>query len=77
MRHRPSTTTFNHWHVYTIEWAPGRVRLLLDDAVVLDTTRYVPTKPMRWHLQTETEGTGTNRGNLLVDWVSIWSYAGS
>ena len=69
--------TFNNWHVYTIEWSPGRVRFLLDDAVVLDTTRYVPTKPMRWQLQTETNGFGTHRGNLLVDWVSIWSYAGS
>lgn len=69
--------SFNNWHVYTIEWSPGRVRFLLDDAVVLDTTRYVPTKPMRWQLQTETKGYGTNRGNLLVDWVSIWSYAGS
>ena len=69
--------TFNNWHVYTIESSPGRVRFLLDDAVVLDTTRYVPTKPMRWQLQTETNGFGTNRGNLLVDWVSIWSYAGS
>lgn len=67
---------FTDWHTYTIEWSPGRVRFLLDGAAVLETTRYVPTKPMRWQLQTETNGTGTHRGRLLVDWVSIWSYAG-
>jgi hypothetical protein len=52
------------------------MRLLLDDKPVLDSTKYVPTKPMRWQLQTETDGYGTHQGNLLVDWVSIWSYAG-
>jgi beta-glucanase (GH16 family) len=68
--------SFNDWHTYTIEWSPGRVRFLLDDAVVLESTKYVPTKPMRWQLQTETNGNGTHRGNVLVDWVSVWSYAG-
>jgi hypothetical protein len=68
--------TLNDWHTYTIEWSPGRMRLLLDDKPVLDSTKYVPTKPMRWQLQTETDGYGTHQGNLLVDWVSIWSYAG-
>jgi hypothetical protein len=68
--------SFNDWHTYTIEWSPGRMKLLLDDKVVLDSTKYVPTKPMRWQLQTETDGDGTHRGNLLVDWVSVWKYAG-
>jgi hypothetical protein len=64
---------FTDWHIYTIEWSPGRVRFLLDDGVVLDTTRYIPSKPMRWQLQTETNGYGNHRGRLLVDWVSVWS----
>ncbi|GAS86912.1 carbohydrate-binding domain-containing protein [Mycolicibacterium brisbanense] len=68
---------FTGWHVYTIEWSPGRVRFLLDDTLVLQSTRYVANKPMRWQLQTETQGNGTHRGRLLVDWVSIWSYAGT
>lgn len=67
---------FTDWHIYTIEWSPGRVRFLLDDAVVMESTNYVPSKPMRWQLQTETNGSGSHRGNLLVDWVSVWSYAG-
>jgi hypothetical protein len=32
---------------------------------------------MRWQLQIETDGNGTNSGHVLVDWVSIWSYAGN
>ncbi|WP_431239163.1 glycoside hydrolase family 16 protein [Mycolicibacterium aichiense] len=68
---------FTDWHVYTIEWLPGHVRFYLDDALVMDSTKYVPSKPMRWQLQIETDGNGTNSGHVLVDWVSIWSYAGS
>lgn len=67
---------FTDWHVYTIEWSPGRVRYLLDDVVVLDSTQWVSDTPMRWQLQTETRGNGANRGQVLVDWVSVWSYAG-
>jgi beta-glucanase (GH16 family) len=66
---------FTEWHTYTIEWSPGRIRYLLDSTVVLDSPRNVSTKPMRWQLQTETKGTGTASGNLLVDWVSVWAYA--
>jgi beta-glucanase (GH16 family) len=67
---------FTDWHTYTIEWSPGRVRYLLDDVVVLDSTESVPDTPMRWQLQTETRGNGNNSGRLLVDWVSVWSYNG-
>ncbi|MFD4291843.1 glycoside hydrolase family 16 protein [Rhodococcus sp. NPDC058505] len=65
---------FTDWHTYTIEWSPGRIRYLLDDRVVLDSTAWVPSTPMRWQLQTETNGNGTSNGNLLVDWVSVWAY---
>jgi len=64
---------FTDWHIYTLEWSPGRVRFLLDEKVVLETTKFVPSKPMRWQLQTETNGSGTHTGRLLVDWVSTWS----
>ncbi|RYF28199.1 MAG: glycosyl hydrolase family protein [Chloroflexi bacterium] len=70
----PANTKFTDWHTYTIEWMPGRVRYILDDKVVLDSTKWVPSGPMRWQLQTETNGNGTNSGNLTVDWVSVWSY---
>jgi hypothetical protein len=67
---------YTDWHTYTIEWSPDRVRFLLDDTVVLDSTAWVPQTPMRWQLQTETRGTGTSSGRLLVDWVAIWAYSG-
>lgn len=66
---------FTDWHTYTIEWMPGRVRLLVDGTVFVDTTDWVPDTPMRWQLQTETNGSGTSNGNLLVDWVSVWAYS--
>jgi hypothetical protein len=65
---------FTDWHTYTMEWSPGLIRYLLDDVVVFQSTHYVPTKPMRWQLQTETKGNGTHQGHLLVDWVSVWAY---
>lgn len=66
---------FTEWHTYTVEWSPGRIRYLLDDRVVLDSTAWVPSTPMRWQLQTETNGNGSSDGNLLVDWVSVWAYS--
>jgi hypothetical protein len=65
---------YTDWHTYTMEWMPGHVRYLADDKVVLDTTKWVPDNPMRWQLQTETNGNGNNAGNLMVDWVAVYSY---
>jgi len=65
---------FTDWHTYTIEWSPGHIRYLLDDQVVLDSTDWVPSTPMRWQLQTETKGFGSDDGNLLVDWVTVYAY---
>ncbi|MBW4781526.1 ricin-type beta-trefoil lectin domain protein [Rhodococcus fascians] len=67
---------FTDWHTYTIEWSPGRVRYILDNTVVLDSTKWVPSGPMRWELQTETNGTGNSNGHLLLDWVSVYSWVG-
>lgn len=65
---------FTDWHTYTIEWSPGRIKYLLDDQVVLESTSWVPSTPMRWQLQTETKGAGTSNGNLMLDWVSVYAY---
>jgi hypothetical protein len=72
----PAGTKFTDWHTYTMEWSPGRVRFLLDDVVVLNSTAFVPSKNMRWQLQTETNGSGTHSGNLECDWVSVWKWVG-
>ena len=70
----PAGTKFTDWHTYTIEWTPGRIKYILDGNVVLDSTKWVPSGPMRWQLQTETSGNGTHSGNLMVDWVAVWRY---
>ncbi|WP_415975667.1 ricin-type beta-trefoil lectin domain protein [Rhodococcus sp. 077-4] len=67
---------FTDWHTYTMEWSPGRIRYILDDTVVLDSTDHVPSTPMRWELQTETKGDGDSQGNLILDWVSVYSWTG-
>lgn len=65
---------FTEWHTYTIEWTPGNVKYIFDGKVVLNSDKWVPDKPMRWQLQTETNGNGTHSGNLLVDWVAVYKY---
>jgi beta-glucanase (GH16 family) len=78
-----SAATVNSWHTATIEWSPASVRFLLDDAVVgtsTDTTK-IPNTPMHWVLQTETDITdrapaANVAGHLLIDWVSVYRYAG-
>ncbi|MGC4232071.1 MAG: PKD domain-containing protein [Niabella sp.] len=69
-----TTEKFTDWHTYTIEWRPGNIRYILDGKVILNSNKWVPEKPMRWQLQTETKGNGTNSGNLIVDWVAVYKY---
>ena len=65
---------FTVWHTYTIEWKPGNVKYILDGKVVLNSDKWVPDTPMRWQLQTETNGYGSHSGNLMVDWVAVYKY---
>lgn len=67
--------TFTGWHTYTIEWRPGNIKYMLDGKVILNSNQWVPDKPMRWQLQTETKGDGAHSGKLLVDWVAVYKYA--
>jgi hypothetical protein len=68
------------WHTATIEWSPNRVAFYFDGRLIGTSTQHVPTKPMHFVLQTETElGSdpvpSITAGNVQVDWVSIWRYA--
>ncbi|RKH04821.1 glycosyl hydrolase family protein [Corallococcus sp. CA053C] len=72
-----TTARFTSWHTAVIEWSPGRCRFLLDGAVILDKTSRVPSTPMHWVLQTETDLSGTApgstaAGNVQIDWVAVW-----
>ncbi len=72
-------TTFNDWHTATLEWSPGRITYILDGQVVGSTTSSVPNTPMRWVLQTETNGTQPAshvNGHVLIDWVTVHSWNG-
>jgi Tfp pilus assembly protein PilE len=67
------------WHTAVIEWSPNLVELYLDGEKVGRTTTRIPNTPMRWVLQTETHVTGgpppaDARGNVDIDWVSVWAY---
>jgi hypothetical protein len=70
------------WHTYTIEWSPNLVVFLLDGYEVGRTTERVPRTPMHWVIQTETQLTGgkplaSTRGQVEIDWVSMWGYDAS
>ncbi|MBA3724124.1 MAG: glycoside hydrolase family 16 protein [Candidatus Levybacteria bacterium] len=69
-----SNAKFTEWHTYTMEWSPNRIKYILDGQEILNSTKWVPTKPMRWQLQTETNGNGNQSGNLMVDWVAVYAY---
>lgn len=74
----PTGARFEEWHVATTEWTPGRVRFLLDDQLVGESTTQVPAVPMHWVLQTEAASADLPpvdaEGHVLVDWVRAWSY---
>lgn len=66
---------YGNWHTYVIEWTPGAVRLLRDGVVMLHDTENVPQVPMRWQLQTETQGSASpSQTRLLVDYVDVKSW---
>lgn len=64
------------WHTAVTEWTKGTVRWYLDGKLVGQTTNAagVPTKPMRWTLQVETNTDGkavsaSAQGHVQVAWV--------
>jgi beta-glucanase (GH16 family) len=75
----PDLATFTDWHVATIEWAPDAVRFFLDGRLV-GSSDSVPSKPMHWILQTETDHgkpPASSSGHVQVDWVTIYERDGS
>ncbi len=68
--------TFSAWHTFIIEWTPQAVKFILDNQTVMNFTEpaQIPNTPMRWQLQTETNGPGTSEasGHLELDWVAVY-----
>lgn len=69
------TVDLHDWHTYTQEWEPGVRRYYVDGRLIGTTLQPVWAGPERWQLQTETIGSGTDNGHLLVDWVAVYEYA--
>jgi beta-glucanase (GH16 family) len=73
--------TMQDWHTATIEWRPDSVTFFLDGQEVGRTTdpTGIPSTPMYWVLQTETELTGPlppvdEEGHVQIDYVRAWSW---
>jgi hypothetical protein len=65
------------WHTVTVEWTPGKIVFTVDGKSG-STTSSVPTVPLHWLLQTETEGrkpASDAAGHIKIDWVAIYTYA--
>jgi hypothetical protein len=72
-----SSVTYDAWHTATTEWSQGKVTFYLDGSVLGTSTTMVPSKPMHYVMQTETNldghaPTDASVGNIEVDWVVIW-----
>jgi hypothetical protein len=72
-------TGYADWHTATTEWSPNKVAFYFDDRLIGTSTNHVPSSPMHYVLQTETElGSApipaAATGDVQIDWVSIWSY---
>lgn len=69
--------TYTDWHTVTIEWTPSEINYMVDGQVYGTTTTSIPSTPMHWMLQTETEQNGPAAdaaGHLQIDWVSVYTY---
>ena len=63
-----------------MEWTPGSLVFILDGTVIGTSTTHVPSAPMHWVLQTETQLSGgapadSAAGHVQIDWVTAYTYA--
>ncbi|TCL83311.1 beta-glucanase (GH16 family) [Curtobacterium sp. PhB142] len=66
--------TWRSWHVYSVEWIPGKsVQYLLDGKVIKTVTSNVPKTAHRYMFQVGNWGAA---GHLDIDWVSTYEYTG-
>ena len=68
------------WHTATTEWRPGSVTFTLDGQSWTTTDpAAIPTRPMRWALQMETQIAVAAppvdaAGHAYIDWIAAYSY---
>lgn len=75
-----TTVTYMAWHTATIEWSPNALTFILDGQTIGTSTSYVPSTPMHWVLQTETQLSGgapsdSAAGDVQIAWVAVYAPA--
>ena len=80
-RRDPTSTLYAAWHTAVIEWTPQSVTFYLDGRVIGTYTNpaVIPSTPMHWVLQTETQLSGgppsdSAAGNVRIDWVTAYTH---
>jgi Glycosyl hydrolases family 16 len=71
--------SWQDWHVTTIEWTPTAMHFYLDGRLVGTDTNAVARASRHWVIQAAEHGSGAataGSGNLQVDWVAMYEYAG-
>ena len=71
-----TNVTYQQWHTAVIDWRPEKLSFTLDGRTIGSTTENIPDVPMRWTLQTATNGPKPDpatAGHLLIDWVAIYA----
>jgi Ricin-type beta-trefoil lectin domain/Glycosyl hydrolases family 16 len=75
-----TTATYSTWHTAVIAWTPQSVTFSLDGTVIGTSTgtSVIPSTPMHWVLQTETQLSGgppgsSAAGNVQIDWVTAYT----
>lgn len=66
------------WHTAVIEWRPGSLTYALDGVAQTTTDPVaIPTTPMYWSMQTETNGDPhpESSGAIQIDHVRAWAYS--
>ncbi len=66
------------WHTAIIEWMPESIRFILDNRILGTSANRIPTTPMHWVIQTETNLDGFEpddsvAGHLQIDWVAVYT----
>lgn len=71
--------TYGQWHTAVVEWTPQAVTFSLDGMVIgrSTNTASIPSSPMHWVLQTETQLSGgapsnSAAGSVQIDWVTAY-----
>jgi len=72
--------TFTGWHTAVVEWTMSSVKFYLDGGLIGTVRSNIPSSPMHWVLQTETNNisappSDSAAGHVLVDWVSVYTPA--